>query len=83
MATKTVETGGAPALAHRHGEDEDHWVAAQSAPGEIPEAEAWLYNNPEARETVLSALERLGMGRFSDSPPDVDAPRPWLEQIED
>ena len=49
----------------------------------VPEREIWLYNNPEAKEDVLGALERLRRGRFAESPPDIDAEEPWMEEIED
>ncbi len=39
----------------------------------IPEREMWLYQNPEARKAVFSALERLKRGEFAESPPDLDA----------
>jgi hypothetical protein len=49
----------------------------------IPERELWLYNNPEAKEAVLGALERLKSGRTSSEPPDIDAEEPWMEELED
>jgi hypothetical protein len=49
----------------------------------VPEREIWLYNNPEAKEDVLGALERLRRGQFAESPPDIDAEEPWMEEIED
>lgn len=49
----------------------------------IPERELWLYENPEARETLFGALERLKAGQFSECPPDLDAEEPWMKDLED
>jgi hypothetical protein len=39
----------------------------------VPEREAWLYNNPEALQSVLLGLSQARDGKFSDNPPDIDA----------
>ncbi len=49
----------------------------------IPEREMWFHRNPEARATVLGAIERLRAGQFAEIPPDVDAEEPWMEESED
>ena len=49
----------------------------------IPEHEMWLYNNPEARETVFSALECLKRGEFAENPPDLEADEELVCQLED
>ncbi len=49
----------------------------------IPEREMWLYQNPEAREMVFSALERLKRGEFAENPPDLEADEELASQIED
>jgi hypothetical protein len=49
----------------------------------IPEREMWFHRNPEARATVLGAIERLKAGQFAETPPDVDAEEPWMKEPED
>jgi hypothetical protein len=49
----------------------------------IPEREMWLWQNPEARETVLSALERLKRGEFAENPPDLEADEELVSKLED
>ena len=49
----------------------------------IPEREMWLYQNPEAREAVFSALERLGRREFAEDPPDLDADEDLASRLED
>lgn len=49
----------------------------------IPEREMWLYQNPEARELVFSALERLKRGEFAENPPDLDADEELASRLED
>jgi hypothetical protein len=89
MATETVDTSSMLPLGKGLAEtvfgleEEGDSEMALGASQEIPEREVWLYNNADARETVLSALGRLREGLFCDSPPDVDADQPWLEQLED
>jgi len=49
----------------------------------IPEREMWLYQNPEAREMVFSAIERLKRGEFAEDPPDLEADEELVSQLED
>lgn len=49
----------------------------------IPEREAWLYENEEAREAVRRGLAQARAGRFSQSPPDLKADRELVEDLED
>jgi len=49
----------------------------------IPEREMWLYENPEAREMVFSALERLKRGEFAEDPPDIEADEELASKLED
>jgi hypothetical protein len=49
----------------------------------IPEREMWLWQNPEARNTVLSAIGRLQNGEFAENPPDIDADEYLAAQLED
>lgn len=39
----------------------------------IPEQEAWLYRNNDALSLVQKGLEQARAGRFSETPPDLDA----------
>jgi len=49
----------------------------------IPAGEAWLYKNPTALGQVREGLADAGCRVFSDSPPDVQADRDWLDDVED
>jgi len=49
----------------------------------LPEREAWLFENPEARARVLQGLEQAQAGQLSESPPDLDAASKLAEQLED
>jgi hypothetical protein len=49
----------------------------------IPEREMWLYQNPEARETVFRGLEQARAGQFAESPPDLEADAEWVQELED
>lgn len=49
----------------------------------IPEKEMWLWQNQEARDAVLSAIDRLKKGEFAEDPPDLDADKDLASQIED
>ena len=39
----------------------------------VPEREAWLYNNPEALNSVLQGLSQAREGKFATDPPDIEA----------
>ncbi len=49
----------------------------------IPEREMWLWENPEARDTVLSAIDRLKKGEFAEDPPDLDADEDLANRLGD
>ena len=49
----------------------------------IPEREAWLYENGRAKQQVLTGIEQAKAGRFSDSPPDIDADADFADEVED
>ncbi len=49
----------------------------------IPEREMWLWQNPEARDTVLSAIDRLKKGEFAEDPPDIDSDENLANRLED
>jgi hypothetical protein len=49
----------------------------------IPERELWLYRNPEAKALLEIGLEQAKVGKFSTSPPDLDADQALVDQLED
>jgi hypothetical protein len=49
----------------------------------IPERELWLYRNPEAKALVEIGLGQAKTGKFSTSPPDLDADQALVDQLED
>lgn len=48
----------------------------------IPQREAWLYENPEAKNRVAAGLQQAQAGKFSDSPPDLDADEVLADELE-
>lgn len=48
----------------------------------IPEREAWLYQNPEAKESLLRGLRQAKDREFSKSPPDLTADQALVGEIE-
>ncbi len=49
----------------------------------IPEREAWLYQNPEAKESVLKGLRQAKERHFSKSPPDLNADQALSDELGD
>jgi hypothetical protein len=49
----------------------------------IPERELWLYKNPEAKGLLEIGLGQAKAGKFSASPPDLDADQALVDQLED
>ena len=47
----------------------------------IPEREAWLYQNHEAKESVLRGLRQAKARKFSKSPPDLAADQSLADEI--
>ncbi|MGB6065927.1 MAG: hypothetical protein WBG50_14095 [Desulfomonilaceae bacterium] len=86
---KTVDSKGRVSLGQRFAnkpviiEDLSDTEIKISLARVIPEREMWLWQNPEARETVLSALERLKRGEFAEDPPDLEADEELVSQLED
>ena len=86
---KTVDSKGRVSLGQRFAnkpviiEDLSDTEIKISLARVIPEREMWLWENPEARETVLSALERLKRGEFAEDPPDLEADEELASQLED
>lgn len=52
-------------------------------PGRTPDREAWLNENEVAKGLVDEGLRQAKAGRFSDSPPDLDADAPLAEGLAD
>ncbi len=86
---KTVDSKGRVSLGQRFAnkpviiEDLSDTEIKISLARVIPEREMWLWQNPEARDTVLSALERLKRGEFAEDPPDLEADEELVSQLED
>jgi hypothetical protein len=86
---KTVDSKGRISLGQRFAnkpviiEDLNDTEVKVSLARVIPEREMWLYENPEAREMVFSALERLKRGEFAENPPDLEADEELVSQLED
>ena len=49
----------------------------------IPEREAWLHENKVAGELVTTGLQQAAAGKFSDSPPDLEADAELADALED
>jgi hypothetical protein len=49
----------------------------------IPERELWLYRNPEAKALLEIGLDQAKAGKFSTTPPDLDADQALVDQLED
>jgi len=49
----------------------------------VSERELWLYKDPQARDAVLEAVERLKKGQLCATPPDIDEEEPWMEELQD
>jgi len=86
---KTVDSKGRISLGRRFAnkpviiEDLSDTEVKISIARVVPEREMWLFQNPEARETVFSALERLKRGEFSENPPDIEADEEFASELED
>jgi hypothetical protein len=49
----------------------------------IPEAEAWLYENPVALGRVRQGLAEAAAGTCSGTPPDLDADAALVRKLQD
>lgn len=49
----------------------------------IPEREAWLFENPVAKELVATGLQQAKARQFSASPPDLDADSALADALEE
>jgi len=88
LSTKTVDSKGRLTLGTRFANrtvivraiDETEVVITLASV--IPEREAWLYKNQKAKTLVAVGLEQAAAGRFSDSPPALDADAELAARIE-
>lgn len=49
----------------------------------VPEREAWLLDNAEARESIERGLNEAKDGKFAEPPPDLESDLDFCEEIED
>ncbi|MCP4656206.1 MAG: hypothetical protein GY856_12405 [bacterium] len=49
----------------------------------IPEREAWLFANPQARQLVSTGIEQAAAGQFAETAPDPAADLALLAEAED
>lgn len=49
----------------------------------IPVDEVWLFENQAALNSVLTGIHEAREGKFSQSPPDLDAAASWVEDLQD
>ena len=49
----------------------------------VSDSELWLSKHPDAKKSVLAALEEIKAGKFSEHPPNVDVDEAWMEELED
>jgi hypothetical protein len=49
----------------------------------IPEAEAWLYENEKALNSVRRGLKQAKAGKFAKNSPDLDAAETFADQLQD
>jgi hypothetical protein len=89
MTTKTVDTKGRRALGRHFAgqlvliDDSDpERIIIQKAQA-IPAREAWLYQNQKALNLVRQGLADVREGRFSKTPPDLDADAELTAELQD
>ncbi len=88
LSTKTVDSKGRLTLGTRFANrtvivraiDETEVVITLASV--IPEREAWLFMNQKAKGLVAAGLDQAAAGRFSDSPPSLDADAELAARIE-
>ena len=88
MATKVADSKGRIALGRKYAntmfivtEESGRFIIE---PGVVvPEREAWLYENQSALESVRRGLQQAKDGRFSKTPPDIDADDELTAELED
>jgi hypothetical protein len=89
MITKTTDSKGRISLGKRFANrtfiiEETGEMELRLQPARIiPEREAWLYDNKQAKASVLRGLEQAKTGRFSKSPPDLDADQDLADDVMD
>ena len=88
MVTKVVDSKGRVALG---AEFAGKTVIIERERGQIiikpavvlPENEAWLFKNAQAKQAVLSGIEEARQGKFSKSPPNLDANAEFVAKLRD
>ena len=79
QATKTIDSKGRLTLGRRYANrtvivrEVDETEVVVTLASVIPEREAWLFSNEQAKAMVAAGLEQAMTGRFSASPPDLQA----------
>jgi hypothetical protein len=89
MITKTTDSKGRISLGRRFANrtfiiEEMGDMELKLLPARIiPERESWLYENEEAEASVQRGLAQAKAGRFSKTPPNLDADQALVEELED
>jgi hypothetical protein len=79
MVTKTTDSKGRVSLGNRFANktviirESDPTEVVISLARIIPEREAWLYENAEAKAAVYQGLAQARAGQFAATPPDLEA----------
>jgi hypothetical protein len=89
MTTKTIDSKGRLALgSHFAGQlvliddtDPDRIIVQRAQA--IPAREAWLFKNEKALHLVRQGLAEAREGRFSKTPPDLEADARLIAEMED
>jgi hypothetical protein len=89
MTTKLADSKGRIALGARFANVT--FIVDDANPGQIvlkpavaiPAQEAWLYQNQTAVDLVRRGLEQARNGKFSKTPPDLDADAALTESCDD
>lgn len=89
MATKTADSKGRIALGKAFAGSTV--IVTRISPIEvrivkarvIPEDEAWLWENPEALQSVRAGLKQAENHEFAEAAPDIDADASLLNEIDD
>jgi hypothetical protein len=89
MTTKTIDSKGRLALGSQFAgqlvlidDGDPDKIVIQKAQA-IPAKETWLYRNQEALNLVRQGLTDAREGRFSETPPDLDADAALVAELGD
>ncbi len=89
MITKTTDSKGRISLGKRFANktfiiEETGEMELRLQPARIvPEREGWLFENEDAEASVLRGLKEARAGRFSRTPPDLNADQRLVDELED